>query len=77
MTEVKDAWFSVTIGSGLIAGAPKGTESDAGVKLKAQCCRKYERKAKACKGCPVMAVLSKSKRRKRLRRIRKDLRKAA
>jgi hypothetical protein len=47
------------------------------LKLKARCCKKYERKAKACKGCPVMAILTKGARRKRLRKIRKNLRKAA
>ena len=47
------------------------------MKLKSSCCAKYERKAKACKGCPVLMVLSKKKRRRRLDRIRRELKKAA
>ena len=46
------------------------------MKLKSRCCQKYARKAKACKGCPVIAVLSKSERRKTLRKARKKLRRA-
>lgn len=47
------------------------------MKLKASCCEKYRRKAKACKRCPVMALLSESAKHKRLRKIRKKLCKAA
>ena len=47
------------------------------MKLKKHCCEKYRRKAKACKGCPVMAVLSKKKRRRELDRVRRRLKKAA
>lgn len=47
------------------------------MKLKSSCCAKYERKAKACKGCPVLAVLSKKKRRKKLDKVRRRLKKAA
>ena len=47
------------------------------MKLKSTCCRKYERKAKACKRCPVMAVLSASKRRRTLKKIRHGLARAA
>lgn len=46
------------------------------LKLKSRCCKKYSRKAKACKGCPVIAILSKSERRKKLRKVRKKLREA-
>ncbi len=44
---------------------------------KKHCCRKYLRKPKACKSCPLMAGLSKKKRRKvaelsrKLRKIEK------
>ena len=47
------------------------------MKLKSSCCAKYERKAKACKGCPVMALWSKKKRRKKLEKVRRRLKKAA
>ena len=47
------------------------------MKLKSSCCAKYERKAKACKGCPVMALWSKKKRRKELEKVRRRLKKAA
>ena len=47
------------------------------MKLKKHCCEKYRRKAKACKGCPVMAVLSEKRRRRRLKKIRRKLAKAA
>ncbi len=46
------------------------------MKLKSRCCKKYARKAKACKGCPVIAILSKSERRKKLRKAKKKLRNA-
>jgi hypothetical protein len=47
------------------------------MKLKKHCCEKYRRKAKVCKGCPVMALLSDKKRRRRLKKIRRALQKAA
>lgn len=47
------------------------------MKLKSKCCKKFQRKAKACKQCPVMAVLTKAKREKRLLKVRKKLRKAS
>ena len=47
------------------------------MKLKTACCRKYERKAKACSRCPVLAVLGKKKRRRRLKKLRRELKKAA
>ena len=46
-------------------------------KLKKRCCDKYRRKAKACKGCPVMAVLGVKERKRRLKKIRRQLAKAA
>ena len=47
------------------------------MKLKKRCCEKYLRKAKACRGCPVMAVLGDKRRRRRLKKIRRALAKAA
>lgn len=47
------------------------------MKLKRHCCEKYCRKAKACKGCPVMAVLGDKQRRRQLKKIRRALAKAA
>lgn len=47
------------------------------MKLKSKCCKKFWRKAKACKNCPVMAVLSKKKRRRKLAKAKARLRKAA
>ena len=47
------------------------------MKLKSKCCRKYERKAKACGRCPVMMVLGRKKRQRRLLKIRRRLKKAA
>ena len=47
------------------------------MKLKKRCCEKYLRKAKACKGCPVMAVLAAGERRRQLKKIRRRLAKAA
>lgn len=47
------------------------------MKLKSKCCKKYRRKGKACKSCPVMAVLSKKKRRRKLKKARARLGKAA
>jgi len=47
------------------------------MKLKASCCKKYKKKAKACKSCPIMAILPKKKRRQALKRIKKKLSAAA
>ncbi len=47
------------------------------MKLKSSCCRKFERKAEACRRCPLLAVLSKKKRRKKLEKLRRFLAKAA
>ena len=38
------------------------------MKLKSKCCRKYKKKAKACKRCPLMASMSKKKWRKHLQK---------
>lgn len=47
------------------------------MKLKAKCCKKYKKKAEACKDCPLMAVLSPKARRKRLDKARKRLARTA
>jgi hypothetical protein len=47
------------------------------MKLKSECCAKYKRKAKCCKGCPLTAELSKKKRRKLLAKAKRKLAKAA
>ena len=47
------------------------------MKLKSDCCEKYERKARACKRCPLMAALTKKQRRRRMRKVKKRLAKAA
>ena len=47
------------------------------MKVKKRCCEKYLRKAKACKGCPVMAALGAKQRKRRLKKIRRALAKAA
>jgi hypothetical protein len=41
------------------------------VKLKSECCFKFDTKAKACKKCPLMADCSKKKRKKKIAEIRK------
>jgi len=46
------------------------------MKLKSTCCGKYERKAKACKRCPVMAAFTKKERRKMLKQVRRRLKAA-
>ena len=46
-------------------------------KLKKRCCEKYRRKAKVCKGCPMMAAFGAKQRKRRLRKIRRQLAKAA
>ena len=38
-------------------------------KVKPNCCRKFRRKAKACKGCPLMCNLSKKARKKKLKKL--------
>lgn len=47
------------------------------MKTKSTCCHKYEKKAKACKRCPIMAALSAKKRRKAIAKAKKKLAKAA
>lgn len=47
------------------------------MKLKKKCCKKYERKAKACKRCPIMAMLSKKERKQTLKKAKKRLANAA
>jgi hypothetical protein len=47
------------------------------MKLKPKCCKKYKKKAEACKNCPVMALLGPKARRKRLAKARRRLAKAA
>ena len=47
------------------------------MKLKAKCCAKYKKKAKACKSCPVMAQLSKAQRRQLIKKAKKRRAKAA
>jgi hypothetical protein len=37
------------------------------MRLKKKCCKRYERKGKACKSCPTMALLSKKERKKFLK----------
>lgn len=43
------------------------------MKLKSSCCKKFRKKAKACKSCPIIAVMPKKLRRKTLKRIKKKL----
>lgn len=47
------------------------------MKLKSQCCRKFERKPKSCKHCPLVACLDKKKRKRRIRKLRAELTRAA
>jgi hypothetical protein len=47
------------------------------MKLKSRCCEKYKRKAKACRGCPVIAVLGVKRRRRVLKKAKRELKKAA
>ena len=47
------------------------------MKLKNSCCRKYKRKARTCKACPLMALLTKQERRHKLKKIKQRLKKAA
>ena len=42
------------------------------MKLKSECCFKFDAKAKACKECPILAVYSKKKRKKKLAEIKKE-----
>ncbi|MDX1997467.1 MAG: hypothetical protein SF066_07080 [Thermoanaerobaculia bacterium] len=44
---------------------------------KDKCCGKYRKKAKACKGCPLMALLSPKERKRTIRKVKKRLAKAA
>lgn len=47
------------------------------MKLKSKCCKKYKKKAKACKRCPLMAGLSRKERKRRLDKAKKRLAQAA
>jgi len=47
------------------------------MKLKSECCLKYEVKARACKRCPLLATCSKKERRKKLAKIKKRVKRAA
>ena len=47
------------------------------MKLKSHCCKKYKKKAKACKGCPVLVMMGKKQRRRKLEKARRRLRRAA
>ena len=42
-----------------------------GKKLKKKCCKRYLRKAHACKKCPVIAPLAKAEQKKAIRHLRK------
>lgn len=44
-----------------------------GKSAKDSCCEKYRRKAKACKGCPLMAALSAKERERKLKKAKKRL----
>ena len=41
------------------------------MKLKKKCCKKYEKKAKACKACPLIAGLDRQERKRLLARCGK------
>jgi hypothetical protein len=41
------------------------------MRLKSKCCKRYERKGKACKHCPTMAGLSAKARRKLIKLAKK------
>ena len=43
------------------------------MKLKSKCCKKYRKKAEACKRCPVMAALDPKQRKKRLEKAKRNL----
>ena len=47
------------------------------MKLKSDCCEKYQRKDKVCKECPLLAALSKKKRKRKLKKILRELRRTA
>ena len=47
------------------------------MKLKDNCCFKFESKAKACKKCPIMAAYTKKKRKKKLAKIKTRISQAA
>ena len=42
------------------------------MKLKSECCYKFDTKAEACKKCPIMAPHGKKKRKKILAKIRSN-----
>jgi|CXWL01.1.fsa_nt_gi hypothetical protein len=44
---------------------------------KDKCCGKYRKKAKACKGCPVLAMLGPRERKRCLKKARRRLEKKA
>lgn len=39
--------------------------------IKPKCCKRFERKAKACKNCPLMVGLGKKQRKRLLRKLKK------
>lgn len=41
------------------------------MKPKKDCCERYKRKGRACKGCPTVADLGKKERRRLLRKFKK------
>lgn len=45
--------------------------------MKSKCCKKFEKKAALCKGCPLRLELQKKARRKILKKAKKRLAKAA
>ncbi len=47
------------------------------MKLKSKCCKKYIKKAEACRRCPLMASLSSKKRKQCLKKVKKKLAGAA
>jgi hypothetical protein len=49
-------------------GVERPSASGVRMSLKKKCCKRYERKGKACKHCPTMAFLSKKERKKFLRK---------
>ena len=39
--------------------------------MKTKCCKKYQKKGKACKNCPIVMVMKKKKRKKLLEKYKK------
>lgn len=56
---------------------PFGPVSAPPMSAKDKCCGKFRKKAKACKGCPVLSMLGRKERKRKLEKIRKRLAKAA